>query len=141
MSYELPVKTVTVEYDEYPGLEVELKVSPIPLAEFVEATKYVDELSEHFDTIDDMYALADFVERYVVRATYEAPFREWPHELLLGLAVFWRNGVGAVMPPLPRRSSATARFLAPSSDRETSTTPNSSTPSSSDTPATPSDPS
>ena len=139
--YVLPVKTAIIEYDEYDGLEVEVRVSPIPIGEYVEGIKYVDELGDRLQELDDLTELADFVGRYLVRSNLNTPTREWPHTLLLSTALAWARVVGQVMPPLPRVSSGTARFLGASRNPSSSTTPTSSTPSSGDTPATPSEPS
>lgn len=133
--YVLPEKTCLIEFDEYPGLEVEMLVSPIPLGEYIEASRYVDDLEPR--NWDALLELADFVGKYLRRASIGLNTRTWPHTLLISCALAWRNAVGAVMPPLPRVSSGIEPYREASSDPANSTGPNSPTTSSSDTPATP----
>lgn len=131
MLYE---RTATYEFDDYPGLEVVMRVS-VPLRRYFEIESLLNDLP---DGPDGWQTIASVVDEFRVSWTLDGDAFDQPRELLMGIAVTWWRSIGRVPPPLPRRSGDIEPSPAPSTDPETSPTPSQPTSSSEPTPATPS---
>lgn len=112
MTYTLPVKTTVIEFEDYPGLEVEMRTSPIPMGEYADAVEFLSVAGK--DPLGTMRQLGEIVNRYLVSWNLEGDATAQPFELLLGIALAWVGAVGAVSLPLPRRSSGTEPSPEPS---------------------------
>lgn len=117
-------RTATFEYDDYPGLEVVMRVS-VPLRVHFEVGDLIDAITS-LDDRERLTQLAAFVDEHRVSWTLDGDAMDQPPELLLGIAVAWWRAIRQVPLPLPRRSGDTAPSPAPSTDPESSTPPSSS---------------
>ena len=109
MDYVLPEKRAIIEFEEYPGLEVTVRISPVPMGAYFEIVRKLDTLD------GDPYAIADVAQAFAPigligwnlpePATAEG-LASQPFELAFGIVLQWTKAVGSVPLPLPRKSSA-----------------------------------
>lgn len=114
-------QTATFEYEDYPGLEVVMRVS-IPLRLHFE----LDDLIEGLASISDrerMERLAELIDQHRVSWTLEGDAMDQPPELIVGIGVAWWRAIRQVPPPLPRRSGDTEPSPAASTDQDPSPEP------------------
>jgi hypothetical protein len=114
-------RTATFEYDDYPGLEVVMRVS-IPLETHFELDDLINGLQSVRDR-ERMTRLAELVDEYRVSWTLDGPAMKQPPELIAGIGIAWWRGIRQVPLPLPRRSGDTAPSPEPSTDPESSPEP------------------
>jgi hypothetical protein len=101
MAYTLPEKTATLEFTEYPGLEIVVVIRPVPLdvlftfEEWRAAPK-----SEQIAKLKEMRGL---FEPYL-RSDPNVVFSDW--QLAIGVLVQWMGAVAEVPLPLLKRSGA-----------------------------------
>lgn len=114
-------RTATFEYDDYPGLEVVMRVS-IPLETHFELDDLINGLTSITDR-DRLPRIAELLDEYRESWTLDGPASKQPPELIVGIAVAWWRAIRQVPLPLPRRSGDTAPSPAPSTDPESSPEP------------------
>lgn len=145
MSFTFPDKTAIIDFpDTYPGLEVVVRLSPIPITTFLDFHAEIIKLLDS-DTIDGRLRWGELAGRWapvaLVSWNLEAPpdpagILGQPWEFLSALLQAWARGVAEVPLPLGRRSSDGTPSTKAASHR--SSTKRSSTTASSDAiPATP----
>lgn len=108
MGYVLPERLAVVEFGEYPGLEVTVRLSPVPMG------LYFDILSRLQAIGSDMLAMREVCELFaplgLVKWNLPEPadadgLAAQPFELAFGIVVQWTKAVAEVPLPLPVRSS------------------------------------
>jgi hypothetical protein len=98
--YALPEKTVTFQFEDYPGLEIVAVISPVPLAEYFDFLTFVD-LPKNEKTPAKM---REYMERFrpFLRSDADLVFSDW--QLALALVLNWVQEVAEV--PLPLRQTS-----------------------------------
>lgn len=123
----IPERTATFVFDEYPGVEVELRLRPVPLEEFLN----VAEMIEEPDRLGSAGAVRELVEAFARLALvgWNLPepadlegLRKQDLSFVMALAVAWAREVANLPAPLARSSpngstSTTARRRKPSRAR------------------------
>lgn len=119
MGYTLPEKTAILEFEEYPGLEVTVRLSPVPMASYFDIVRRMADESltmTKFEEIARDFAPLGLVAWNLdVEATTEGLVAQ-PYEFAIGIVNQWTKAVANVPVPLPKRSSDGE----PSEDPETS---------------------
>lgn len=115
----IPEKTATFVFDEYPDVEVELRLRPVPLSEFLALAEMIEEP----DRLGSAGAIRELVESFarlaLVRWNLPEPatlegLRAQDISFVMALAVAWVREVANLPAPLARSSpngstSTTAR--------------------------------
>lgn len=99
-------RTATFEYDDYPGLEVRMRLS-LPVREYLDAIKLIED-NERLATEEGLHDLCALIDRQRISWTLDGDAMDQPVELLVGIALVWARAVAQAPVPLPRPSSATA---------------------------------
>jgi len=115
--YVLPEERVEYEFEAYPGLEVSLRVSPIPLGDWLAWTAMGTEEGEAEERLRARYGR--FVELAQPRWNLpEEPdvdgLMHQPFQMVAGLMTAWSNSIAEVPVPLARRSNGIATSAATS---------------------------
>lgn len=109
MSYTLPEKRAIIEFEEYPGLEVTVRLSPVPMGGYFEIMKLVEGIGH------DLTALQELTEKFAPIGLIEWTLPEpataegmvaQPYGLALAIVAQWVKAVAEVPIPLPLGSSA-----------------------------------
>jgi hypothetical protein len=106
------MKTITIEFDEYPGEEIVARLSPVPLDTF---DAIVDAYIEAAEIIPEkVRALANLFGPLLVSWSFPEPadaagLGARDPNLIVAIAREWIMGVRTVPLPLPVRSSAGVR--------------------------------
>jgi hypothetical protein len=108
MGYTLPEKTAILEFEEYPGLEVTVRISPVPVVAYFDICRRFDQLPEDGFAFEDL--ARDFASLALVSWTLDEPatttgLLKQPLELAFGIVRQWIRAVAEVPIPLPKRSS------------------------------------
>lgn len=114
------MKTATLEFEEYPGEEVVVRLSGIPVREFIALNEQW--LALKWDA-DELEAISTAFAPYLLSWTLDTPISEgvFGHHLGLGIGIIreWIKAVRDVPLPLsPRSSDGT-----PSEDRSPTSSP------------------
>lgn len=103
-------RTATFEYDDYPGLEVVMRVT-VPVRRYLEIVAFLDAVKLDAESMEKV---AEIVDEFLVSWTLRGDALDQPLELLVGIVRAWLRGVRDVPVPLPRRSSDTGPSPEPS---------------------------
>lgn len=116
--------TVTLEFDDYPELEVVMRVS-IPVREYltvIETFEDPDNTRPPDQWLRDICALVD---TYRVSWTLDGNAEDQPGSIVIGICRSWLRAIAQVPVPLARRYSGIGRSPESSSDQPTSSEPSS----------------
>jgi hypothetical protein len=133
MGYTLPETVADLTWDDRPGLEVEVVISPVPMGEFFAFREKVGRLWQSRDLTqwDEWLAISDgWAPRFLRSWSLPEPataegMRAQPLELVKAILTGWNRGVAEVPIPLPLASSrptTAAETHRPSSRRRGSST-------------------
>lgn len=116
--FVLPDKLAVLEFEEYPGLEVTVRLSPVPMGTYFDIVRRMNEVAgmTEFETIARDFAPIGLVSWNLDGEPTAEGLASQPYELAIGIVTQWIRAVAEVPVPLPKRSSDTE----PSEDPETS---------------------
>jgi hypothetical protein len=98
-SYQLPEKLAVIEFTEYPGLEIEVVIRPVPLDSYFEFLAFRDKPKEQrLETYREMCEKF----RPFLRSDPETVFGDW--QLTIATMLQWVGAVAEVPLPLAKRS-------------------------------------
>lgn len=114
--------TVLLEFDEYPDLQVRMRVS-IPLRKYLDVVATFDDSDDRFTPDEWLRQIAAIVDEYRVDWTLEGDALDQPGNLVIGICRSWLRAVSQVPSPLARRYGATTPYQEPSTNPPTSAEP------------------
>lgn len=108
MTYTLPEKLAVLEFEEYPGLEVTVRLSPVPMAEYFAILNDLDDPGEGgWVALVQRFAPVGLVSWNLAEPADAAGLVAQPYELAIGIVLQWTKAVADVPVPLPKASSST----------------------------------
>jgi hypothetical protein len=124
MAYRLPDITADLEFEEHPGLEVAVRISPLPFGAYFDAVHIVHERDD-LDAREWLDAIVEVLAPHLVGWNLPEPadaagLRAQPYQIVLAIARAWVRAVPEVPVPLGRRSNdgATSEDPSPESTSE-----------------------
>jgi hypothetical protein len=109
MTYKMPERIETLTFDGYDGLEVKVRLSPVPFAAYLDVVATIDENKD----ADSLRRIADtFAAHGLVGWNLDVPadadgLLRIDFTLAIGIVIAWIGKVGEVPVPLPSASSST----------------------------------
>jgi hypothetical protein len=125
------MKTLTIEFEEFPGETVEVRISPVPVMDFFKVQNAGRGLRVAEESFTELAtAFAPFVESW----TFPEPLGvegllARDYNWFIAVVNLWIKGVRDVPLPLPLTSSSGEPLEDPTTSPESSPEPSSSTPS------------
>lgn len=98
------MRTAIIEFEEYPGDEIVVCISPVPVAAFFDVSEKANTL--RWDPVE-FKALGEAFAPFLVSWTFDAPLDVFGHDLTLGVGIIreWAKAVRDVPLPLPVKPS------------------------------------
>ena len=100
------MRTKTIEFEEYPDDTIVVRVSPVPVDDLFTVLDAFTQFRTREGFVALVEAFAPFLESWTFPEPADAEgLRKRDINLVLAIVREWREGVGEVPLPLPRRSS------------------------------------